>query len=318
MKKVLVTGGLGFIGSNWVNRFHNKYDIRIVDAMKTGSNLLNLKYDSIPVANFDIANIDPDYLKHFNPDVILNFAAESHVDRSIDNPISFFDTNIVGTAELLETVRKHLPEVLFIHISTDEVFGHLSENDEPFKEESPYAPRSPYSASKASSDHIVRAYRETYGLKVIITNCCNNYGPQQYEEKLIPVVIKNAFNGKEIPVYGEGKNIREWIHVNDHNDALTAVMENGKEGETYCIGSGKETTNIELVTLICDTMDEEYPKDNLSRKDLITFVEDRPGHDFRYAINSSKIRNTLGWNAKRDLKTGIRSTIRWYYTFWNI
>jgi len=313
MKKVLVTGGLGFIGSNWVNRFSNQFEIRIVDALKIGSNVVNINSKAdVEIAKYDIGNIPPEYLEHFNPDYIINFAAESHVDRSITNPLSFVVSNVLGTCKLLENVHKTVPHARFLHVSTDEVFGHLKMDEKAFSENFPYNPRSPYSASKAASDHFVRAYAATYGMDIIITNCCNNYGPQQFREKLIPVTIDNAFKNKPLPVYGEGLNVREWIHVDDHNDALTLALTNGKSGETYCIGSGEEKTNIDVVKDICAYMDKEFPKET-SYSDQITYVKDRKGHDFRYAINSSKIKTELGWTPKKTFGSGIKSTIKWYF-----
>ena len=312
MKKVLVTGGLGFIGSNWINRFGDKYDIGVIDALRTGSNQSNIS-EKYEVITTDIADIKEHQFEDMNPDVVLNFAAETHVDRSIEDPLSFVKTNVLGTANLLNCVRNVKPECRFVHVSTDEVFGHLGTTDPKFNENTPYNPRSPYSASKASSDHIVRAYHETYGLDVVITNCCNNYGPRQHGEKLIPTIIKTALRGEDIPVYGDGTNVREWIYVDDHNDALTLVMENGKSGETYCIGSSDERTNIDLVNMICERLDQKYPiPTGGSYKDQIKFVEDRKGHDFRYAIDWSKIKNELGWEPQRPMESGLTLTMKWY------
>lgn len=312
MKKVLVTGGLGFIGSNWINRFHKEYDILVVDALYTGSNVCNM-VGEIGCIKCDICNFSADAFKTFNPDVVLNFAAESHVDRSIEDPLSFIKSNVLGTANLLELVRTKRPDAKFVQISTDEVFGDLSKYDQPFNEQSKYNPRNPYSASKAAADHVVRAYHETYGLNTTTTNCCNNYGPRQYSEKLIPVILKNALTGKPIPIYGNGKNIREWIYVDDHNDAITTVMENAEKGTTYCIGTEEERSNITLANEICDLLDKMFPKKEGSYKDQIEFVEDRLGHDFRYALESEKIQKELKWKPKVKFETGLKQTVEWYY-----
>jgi dTDP-glucose 4,6-dehydratase len=311
-KKVLVTGGLGFIGSNWVNKYSKDFEIRIVDARKVGSDIDNINTQE-QIAIFDINEIPEEYYEHFSPDYIINFAAESHVDRSIEDPLSFVQSNVNGTVKLLELMRKYTPSARFLHVSTDEVFGHLELDSEPFNELTRYNPRSPYSASKASSDHFVRAYAATYGLDIVITNCCNNYGPRQFREKLIPLIICNAFEDKPLPIYGKGLNIREWIHVNDHNEALTLVLTKGKSGETYCIGSGEEKTNIDVVTEICTYMDKHYPKKEGSYIDQITYVEDRKGHDLRYAIDSTKLKNEFGWEPRFKFAGGIRNTIQWYY-----
>lgn len=315
--KILVTGGFGFIGSNWIKQNNQNNEILLVDNISTGANTNNLsRIDYKDHLIEDICNLSLDMLEELNfiPEAIVHFAAESHVDRSIDNPLAFIRTNVLGTSNLLNValeIKEKYNNIRFLHVSTDEVFGHLSANDLPFTEDTKYNPRSPYSASKASSDHIVRSFHETYGLDVVITNCCNNYGPRQYPEKLIPVVIKNALSNKEIPVYGNGYNIREWIYVDDHNDAITNVLNKGVSGDTYCIGSGEELSNIDLVTEICRILDETIPKDESYTKQ-ITFVKDRLGHDFRYAIDSSKIRNILQWTPKVTFNEGLRKTINWY------
>jgi len=314
MSNILVTGGYGFIGSNWVNNNYKDNNIMIIDNLSVGSNPRNITAisEDIDGIDIDICELKAENLpaNGFTPEYIVHFAAESHVDRSITNPLGFVQTNVMGTANMLEIARHF--NCRFLHVSTDEVFGHLGIDDDPFTETTPYAPRSPYSASKASSDHLVRAYHETYGLDVVITNCCNNMGPHQFPEKLIPVIIQKAMNEEPIPVYGKGDNVREWIFVEDHNDAITNVLANGVPGETYCIGSDVEMKNIDLVNLICEKLDHDLPRNEGSYKDLITFVEDRMGHDMRYAINSSKIRTELGWEPKHSFDEGIEKTVQWY------
>jgi dTDP-glucose 4,6-dehydratase len=311
MANILVTGGYGFIGSNWILKNHEGNNILNIDNLSDGSNPMNLlgTYYGEHL-NKDICDVTVDNLGGFTPDYIVHFAAESHVDRSITDPLGFVKTNVMGTANMLEIARKF--KCRFLHVSTDEVFGHLGLNDKPFNESTPYAPRSPYSASKASSDHLVRAYHETYGLDVVITNCCNNYGPRQFPEKLIPVIIKKALAEEPIPVYGMGNNIREWIYVDDHNEALTKVLLNGKSGETYCIGSDVEMTNIDLVGKICGYLDHNLSREKGSYSDLITFVSDRPGHDMRYAIDSTKVRKELYWHHRNEFSEGLQKTIQWY------
>jgi dTDP-glucose 4,6-dehydratase len=251
--------------------------------------------------------------EHYGIDSVCHFAAESHVDRSIVKPDAFIQTNIVGTFNLLESARIHRNRIIrFHHISTDEVYGSLG-REGCFKETTPYKPNSPYSASKAASDHLVRAYYKTYGLPMTISNCSNNYGPYQFPEKLIPLIILNALEGKSLPVYGEGKNVRDWLYVKDHCIAIWTIMKNGTTGETYNVGGNSELENIRLVEMICDILDEKNPlSDGRSRRDLITFVKDRPGHDFRYAIDFSKLNKNLNWRPKQTLETGIRDTIQWY------
>lgn len=314
MANVVVTGGFGFIGSNWIHKNYKENNILIVDNHSIGSNPQNVAIDHphIGLVSKDICDFKKEDLSasgDFVPDYILHFAAESHVDRSIEDPLGFIKTNVMGTANMLNIARE--TGARFVHVSTDEVYGHLGVDDDPFTEESKYFPRSPYSASKASSDHIVRSYHETYGTDVVITNCCNNAGPRQFTEKLIPKVISNAMKGEVIPIYGKGDNIREWIHVDDHNEAINQVMLFGKSGETYCIGSGIELTNMQLVNLLLHKLDELFPKDR-SYTDLITFVADRAGHDFRYAIDSTKIRDELGWVPKHSLDEIIEDVIKFY------
>jgi len=324
---ILVTGGAGFIGSNFLNLFvprfpeHNFINF---DKLTYAANLLNLKdIENSPNYTFeqgDIADhsqVTKIFALH-NPDIIIHFAAESHVDRSILGPAEFIQTNIIGTFNLLEACRKNWFDSLsinklFHHVSTDEVYGSLSLNDTNlFTETTPYAPHSPYSASKASSDHLVRAYYHTYGIPIKITNCSNNYGPYQFPEKLIPLMILNAVNDKPLPVYGKGENIRDWIYVKDHCEAIWTVIQKGVIGETYNIGGNNERKNIDIVNKICEILAEELKKNPLSIKKLITFVKDRPGHDLRYAIDSTKIKSELHWQPRETFETGLRKTIRWY------
>ena len=330
MYNYLVTGGAGFIGSNIVRYILDKqYDARIVifDLLTyAGSlyNLRNLPDDSRHIfIKGDIADAElvEQTLCDYAIDAIINFAAETHVDRSIAGPYAFIRTNIVGTFTLLDAVRKvwgnkHDSDPInrrFIHVSTDEVYGALGPDDPPFSESNRYLPNSPYSASKASSDMLVRAYRETYGLPTIITNCSNNYGPYQYPEKLIPLIILNAIMGKELPIYGDGLQVRDWLYVQDHCVALFEVLNHGRLGETYCIGGLSEKTNIEIVHTICDILDNVLPRqDGKSYRLQITHVTDRPGHDRRYAINCDKIKNELGWSPKQSFETGLRETVQWY------
>ncbi len=326
---VLVTGGAGFIGSNFV----------LTWLQATGSSVINLDlltYAGNP-ANLASLEADPRYLfvrgdicdaelvgsileKH-RPRAIVHFAAESHVDRSIASPEAFIRTNVQGTFVLLEQARKYwsgLDETdragfRFLHVSTDEVYGSLGKDDPAFTETTAYAPNSPYAASKAASDHLARAYHHTWGLPVLTTNCSNNYGPFQFPEKLIPLIILNALEGKQLPVYGDGKNVRDWLFVEDHCAAIRAVLEGGRIGETYNIGGNSERANIDVVTTICDLVDEMRPEPGAaSRRSLITFVEDRPGHDRRYAIDAAKISRELGWKPAEQFESGLRKTVGWY------
>ena len=322
--RLLVTGGAGFIGSAVVRQ-----------AVQGGHEVLNL--DALTYAacleNLDPVKDEPNYsfvqadicdrkalgriLAEFRPDAIMHLAAESHVDRSIDGPGTFIETNITGTFTLLEATRKYWldqgrPENFrFHHISTDEVYGSLGKTGQ-FTEETPYDPRSPYSASKAASDHLVRAWHETYGLPVVLTNCSNNYGPYHFPEKLIPVVILNALAGKPLPIYGDGSNVRDWLYVEDHADALLLVVQKGQLGRSYNIGGENERSNLELVRTLCEILDELRPKEGGSYADQITFVPDRPGHDARYAIDPTRIREELGWRPSVTVEEGLRKTVEWY------
>ena len=329
--KILVTGGAGFIGSAVVRHvINNTQNIVInLDKLTYAGNLESLEsvavsdryhFEHIDICNpVDVARV----FKHYQPDAVMHLAAESHVDRSIDGPAAFIQTNIVGTYVLLEAAKeywKSLPESAqgafrFHHISTDEVYGDLENPEDLFTETTPYAPSSPYSASKASSDHLVRAWSRTYGLPTIITNCSNNYGPYHFPEKLIPLVILNALESKPLPIYGKGNQIRDWLYVEDHARALYKVVTEGKVGETYNIGGHNEKQNIDVVNTICDLLDELKPSTNLyikSYRDLIISVQDRPGHDLRYAIDASKIKNELGWLPEETFESGIRKTVLWY------
>jgi dTDP-glucose 4,6-dehydratase len=324
MKNILVTGGSGFIGANFIRYLlsEKEFSGRIVnvDKLTYAGNAENLAgIDQAYPARYifikaDICNLKTvtDIFSKFNIDTICHFAAESHVDRSIVKPGAFIQTNIVGTYHLLELARFNRERLnLFHHVSTDEVYGSLDENGY-FTEETPYRPNSPYSASKAASDHLVRAYSRTYGLPVTISNCSNNYGPFQFPEKLIPLIILNALEGKELPVYGDGQNIRDWLYVSDHCRAVWAIMKKGKRGHTYNIGGRCEMRNIDVVRMICDILDEMFPNPDQPHGDLIAFVKDRPGHDLRYAIDFSKLHNELGWAPEESFDTGIKKTIRWY------
>ena len=321
--RLLVTGGCGFIGSAVVRLAVSRgHEVINLDAMTYAANTANVasvagsglyRFEEADIR--DRAALDRIFATHA-PDAVMHLAAESHVDRSIDGPSDFIDTNITGTFNLLEAARAHWtragkPETFrFHHISTDEVFGSLGPTGQ-FTEETPYDPRSPYSASKAASDHLVRAWHETYGLPIVLTNCSNNYGPYHFPEKLIPVVILNALHGKPIPVYGRGENVRDWLYVEDHADALLLVLEKGALGRSYNIGGENERRNIDLVRTICALLDEMAPKAT-PHAELITFVTDRPGHDARYAIDPSRIRQELGWRPSVTVEEGLRRTVRWY------
>lgn len=323
-KTILITGGAGFIGSHVVRLFVKKYpDYRIVnfDKLTYAGNLENLK-DIENEKNYlfikgDITDTTSVFnlLKQYDFNVIIHLAAESHVDRSITNPLEFITTNIFGTATLLNAARELWKDneagKLFYHISTDEVYGSLSKEGF-FTENTAYSPRSPYSASKASSDHLVRAYHHTYGLPVIISNCSNNYGPNQFPEKLIPLMINNIINNKPLPVYGSGENVRDWLYVEDHARAIDTVFCKGKIGETYNIGGNNEWTNINLVHLLCSVMDKKLGREEGSSAKLITYVKDRAGHDLRYAIDSTKISNELGWKPSLNFEDGLKKTVEWY------
>lgn len=324
MRRVLVTGGSGFIGSNFVRYWLMNYpQDRVInlDALTYAGNPENLRgVEENPCYRFVHADICDAaavarVFEDEKIDAVVNFAAESHVDRSILGPESFIRTNVYGTFTLLETARKYWAgnegNYRFLHISTDEVYGSLDPEDAPFTEQTPYSPNSPYSASKASSDHLVRAYFHTYGLPVLTTNCSNNYGPYQFPEKLIPLVIINALEGMPLPVYGDGKNIRDWLHVEDHCRGIDFVLRKGRAGETYNIGGCNEWTNIDIVELVCDRLDELMPVLS-SRKNLISFVKDRLGHDRRYAIDAGKMKRELGWEPLYSFERGIEGTIRWY------
>ncbi|MCT7487182.1 dTDP-glucose 4,6-dehydratase [Aliarcobacter cryaerophilus] len=332
-KTILVTGCAGFIGSNFVPYFlekYSNYNLINLDLLTYAGNLENLKEcENNPSYKFikgDICNRElvEFIFSEYDIQGVIHFAAESHVDNSIKNPGVFVQTNVNGTFTLIDVAYKYwmnkpfvykteYQECRFHHISTDEVYGTLSlDPNDLFTEKTPYSPNSPYSASKASSDMIIRAYNETYGLNTVITNCSNNYGPKQHDEKLIPTIIRNALLGNPIPIYGDGKNIRDWLYVLDHCKGIDLVYHNGKTGETYNIGGRNERTNLQIVDRITTILDEQVPKPNFSYKSLITFVEDRAGHDRRYAIDASKLENELGWKADENFDTGIVKTIEWY------
>jgi len=325
MKNMLVTGGCGFIGANFVRYLLKESDFtgRIINVDKltyagNPENLADIEKDYKDRYTFIKADICDgtrmaEIFEQYRIDSVCHFAAESHVDRSIVKPDAFIQTNIIGTFNLLESARMHQSRmILFHHISTDEVYGSLGREGY-FKETTPYKPNSPYSASKASSDHLVRAYYKTYGLPMTISNCSNNYGPYQFPEKLIPLIILNAFEGKPLPLYGDGRNVRDWLYVKDHCIAIWTIMKNGQSGETYNVGGNSELENIKVVEMICDILDEKNKlSDGRSRRDLITFVKDRPGHDLRYAVDFSKLNKNLNWRPKQSLETGIRDTIQWY------
>jgi len=328
LKKVLITGGAGFIGSNLVHYLVNNKlaEVINVDNLTYAGHLASLKLvENNQLYHFEKADIcDAAAIKKifekYQPDLVMHLAAESHVDRSIDGPSEFLNTNIMGTYNMLEISRYYWEkldyekkaEFRFLHISTDEVFGSLG-SEGIFTETTAYDPKSPYSASKASSDHLVRAWQHTFGLPTLITNCSNNYGPYQFPEKLIPVIILNALQGKSIPVYGKGENVRDWLFVEDHVSALWKVISDGQIGETYCIGGNNEKQNIDVVNIICSLMDELNENSKIKQHNgLITFVKDRPGHDLRYAIDATKIKNDLGWEPATTFEEGFRKTVLWY------
>ena len=298
--KILVTGGLGFIGSNFVRSMMDKAEITVVDALKYGSNESNLKDSEYKFVKGDICNYEIMAELVKGVDAIVNFAAETHVDRSISNPYAFVESNVVGTFTILEAMRKINPEARLVHVSTDEVYGDIEKGS--FKEDDMLMPSSPYSASKASADMLVLAYVRTYGLDAVITRCTNNYGAYQFPEKLIPKTIIRAKRDMKIPIYGTGKNVRDWIYVKDHCEAINLVLERGERGEIYNISSGEEKTNLEVVSEILRIME---------KPDLVEFVEDRPGHDVRYSLDSSKIRK-LGWKPKYSFSDGLKETVEWY------
>jgi len=329
--KYLITGGAGFIGSAVIRHLIQNLNQQVinVDKLTYAGNLESLEtVSNSPLYTFEQVDVcDKEELQRvfnqYQPDKIMHLAAESHVDRSIDGPAEFIQTNIVGTYNLLDISKQYwnnLPEqrkstFRFHHISTDEVYGDLHGTDELFTEETPYAPSSPYSASKASSDHLVRAWYRTYNFPIVITNCSNNYGPYQFPEKLIPLVILNAISGKPLPIYGKGDQIRDWLHVEDHAKALIKVIQEGEIGETYNIGGYNEKTNLQVVQTICDILEKLHPSTHITPNtyhDLITFVKDRPGHDIRYAIDASKIDEKLGWKPEETFETGIKKTVEWY------
>lgn len=326
---ILVTGGAGFIGANFVLDWLTQFDEQVInlDKLTYAGNLNTLSSISDDERHVFIqgdigdSELIGSLLQAHRPRAVLNFAAESHVDRSIHSPEDFVQTNIVGTFRLLESVRGYWNQLAtseqenfrFLHVSTDEVYGSLSQDDEAFKETNRYEPNSPYSASKAASDHLVRAYHHTYGLPVLTTNCSNNYGPFHFPEKLIPLVIHNALSGKTLPIYGDGLQVRDWLYVKDHCSAIRRVLDSGLPGNTYNVGGWNEKTNLEVVTTLCESLDKLSPRiDGLSYTSLIAFVKDRPGHDRRYAIDAGKLERELGWKPAETFETGIRKTVQWY------
>jgi dTDP-glucose 4,6-dehydratase len=326
---ILVTGGAGFIGSNFVAQILNTTGLTVInlDKLTYAGNLATIdRFATNEQQIFVLGDIGDrqlidNLLAKYQPQSIVNFAAETHVDRSIDGPASFIETNINGTFNLLESTRQYWQNLTdeyrhqfrFLHISTDEVFGSLTPDQPAFTELTPYTPNSPYSASKASSDHLVRAYFHTYGLPTLITNCSNNYGPYQFPEKLIPLMILNAFTGKPLPVYGDGQNVRDWLYVEDHCSAITLVLSKGVPGETYNVGGNAERDNLWLVNQLCAILDELLPASpHCPHQQLIQFVKDRPGHDRRYAIDFTKIQRELGWAPQEDINSGLRRTVQWY------
>lgn len=325
MKKIIITGGAGFIGSHVVRRFVNtypNYQIINLDKLTYAGNLMNLSdVEQQPNYRFvkgditDAAFIDQLFEKE-QPDAVIHLAAESHVDRSISNPLDFVLTNVLGTVNLLNAARKHwagkFDKTRFYHVSTDEVYGTLGEGTELFTETTAYDPHSPYSASKASSDHFVRAYHDTYGIDAVISNCSNNYGSHHFPEKLIPLAIHNIKNNKAIPVYGKGENVRDWLWVEDHARAIDTIFHQAKAGSTYNIGGHNEWKNIDLIRLLCRIMDQKLGRDAGNSEQLITFVTDRAGHDLRYAIDATKLKNELGWEPSLQFEEGLEKTVDWY------
>ena len=326
MKTLLVTGGLGFIGSNFIRGSLNSgFCERVLNLDKqtyagNPENLVEFARDSryeFVLGDIRDAKLVSAVLEESKPDALVNFAAESHVDRSIDGPEPFVQTNVLGTLHLLEACRGHISSGImkkdfrFLHVSTDEVYGSLDLQDQPFCEKTPYAPNSPYSSSKAGADHLVRSYYHTFGIPTLTTNCSNNYGPYQFPEKLIPLMILNAIEGTPLPIYGDGGNVRDWLHVEDHCSGIRAVLQGGRLGETYCIGGNSERTNLQIVDEICGLLDHLRPE-KAPHADLKTFVQDRPGHDRRYAIDFSKIRDELGWGPSHTFEQGLALTVDWY------
>jgi dTDP-glucose 4,6-dehydratase len=324
--RILVTGGAGFIGSNFVLHWltHESAGVVNLDALTYAGNLQNVyslrtnQAHTFVHGDITDAALVSDLFRRHQPRAVVHFAAESHVDRSIHGPEEFIRTNLIGTFQLLHAAREYwqglaVPErerFRFLHVSTDEVYGSLRPEDPAFSESSPYAPSSPYSASKAGSDHLVRAYHHTYGLPTLITNCSNNYGPRQFPEKLIPLMVINAVQGELLPIYGDGLNVRDWLYVEDHCEAVRTVLARGRPGETYNIGGRSEKTNLAIVNTICAVLEQERP--GRDYRSLITFVADRPGHDRRYAIDSTKIETELSWRPEESFESGIRKTVRWY------
>ncbi|MFT6807554.1 MAG: dTDP-glucose 4,6-dehydratase [Saprospiraceae bacterium] len=323
-KRILITGGAGFIGSHAVRYFVQKYphyDIINLDALTYAGNLANLR-DIEEEANYTFAHGDitdegrlQDVFQQYQITDVMHFAAESHVDRSITDPLSFIKTNVMGTVNLMQVAKEYwkadISKHVFYHVSTDEVYGSLGDEGL-FREDTSYDPQSPYSASKASSDHFVRAYANTYGLQIKISNCSNNYGPYQFPEKLIPLIINNIKNKKPLPIYGDGTNVRDWLFVGDHVSAIDVIFHKGTAGETYNVGGNQELQNLELVHMLCDVVDEYLDRPAGSARSLITFVKDRPGHDKRYAIDCSKLENQLGWKQSLMTPEGIAQTVKWY------
>ena len=334
--RILVTGGAGFIGSNFIRYIQNNHPttkIVNLDLLTYAGSMMNLSNlpqpDNHLFVEGDVCNtaLVEKLLQKHNLNTIVHFAAESHVDRSLQGPCAFIQTNIVGTFSLLEAARKiwlqekqqNIQEIRFHHISTDEVYGTLAPDDPAFSEKTPYAPNSPYAASKASSDHLVRSYAHSFGLPVTISNCSNNYGPFQFPEKLIPLIILNALTGKPLPIYGDGQQIRDWLYVEDHCEAIWTILQKGLSGESYNIGGGNQPTNLEIVKTICEILDNaDLPDDHCPHDQLITYVTDRPGHDRRYAMSIQKIQSELGWEPKHNLEVGLQKTVNWYldHTDW--
>lgn len=322
MKKLLVTGGAGFIGANFVHHVVDATDMDVVnlDLLTYAGNpesLAGIAGERHELVRGDIADtrLVRELLDTHQPDAIVHFAAESHVDRSIDNPAAFIETNVLGTQALLDAALDYWkgghPDFRFLHVSTDEVYGDLEPDAPAFTEHHPYQPSSPYAASKAAADHLVRAWHRTWQLPVVITNCSNNYGPRQFPEKLIPLILINALEGRELPVYGDGQQRRDWLFVTDHCRALLRVLEDGEPGRTYNVGGNSERTNLEIVHTLCDLLDERVDLGR-RRRELIRHVTDRPGHDRRYAIDASRIRDELGWQPEMDLTAGLKATVDWY------